>query len=96
MIGLTEKTISKRFALPLQPIKLNYGDHMTQFELFYLEIRKLPIEDHELQKVRIGIKNEAYSSFDNYFFWNELNISKEEFLALESLSSNKGIRVRVT
>ena len=34
---------------------------------------------------------EAYSSFDNYNFWNELNITKEELLALKGLSSNKGI-----
>ena len=64
---------------------------MTPFERFYREIRKLPIEDHELEKVKTGIKKEAYTSFDNYNFWNELNISKEELLALKGLSSNKGI-----
>ena len=64
---------------------------MTPFELFCREIRKLPIEDHELEKVKTAIKKEAYSSFDNYNFWNELNISKEEFLALKGLSSNKDI-----
>ena len=30
-------------------------------------------------------------SFDNYNFWNELNVSKEEFLALKGLSSNKDV-----
>ena len=64
---------------------------MTPFERFYREIRKLPIEDHELEKVKTGIKKEAYTSFDNYNFWNELNISKEVFLALKGLSSNKDI-----
>ena len=64
---------------------------MTPFERFYREIRKLPIEDHELEKVKTGIKKEAYTSCDNYNFWNELNISKEELLALKGLSSNKGI-----
>ena len=63
------------YALPL--IKLNYGNYMTPLELFYREIRKLPIEDHELEKVKTEIKKEVYSSFDNYNFWNELNISKE-------------------
>ena len=77
------------YALP--PIKLNYDGHMTPFELFYLEIQKLPIEDHELQKVRKEIKSETYSSFDNYNFRNELNISKEECLALKGLSCNKSI-----
>ena len=64
---------------------------MTQFELFYREIRKLPTEDHELEKVKTEIKKEVYSSFDNYNFWNELNISKEQFLQLKGLSSNKDI-----
>ena len=85
----------------LPPIKLNYGDYMIPFELFYHEIRKLPIEDHELEKLETEIKKEAYSSFDNYNFWNELNINKEEYLALKGLSSNKNIilqkaRIRVT
>ena len=30
-------------------------------------------------------------SFDNYNFWNELNVSKEEFLALKGLSINKDV-----
>ena len=77
------------YALP--PIKLNYGDYMTPFDLFDREIRKLPIEDHELEKVKTEIKKEACSSFDNYNFWNQLNISKEEFLALKGLSSNKNV-----
>ena len=76
------------------PIKLNYGDFMTPFELFYREIRKLLIEDHELEKLKTEIKKEAYSSFDNYKFWNELNINKEEYLALKGLSSNKNITLQ--
>ena len=63
------------YALP--PIKLKYGDYMKPVELFYCEIRKLSNEDYELEKVKTEIKKEAYSSFDNYNFWNELNISKK-------------------
>ena len=55
------------------------------------ELWKLPIEDHELEKVKTENKKEAYSSFDNYNFWNELNINKEVFLALTGLYSNKDI-----
>ena len=64
---------------------------MTPFEHFYREIRNLPIEDHERENLKTEIKMEAYSSFDNYNFWNELNINKEEYLALKGLSSNKNI-----
>ena len=88
---LEKNLLAKGLNYALPPIKLNYGDYMTPFELFYRKIRKLPIESHELEKVKTKIKKEAYSSFDNYNFWNELNISKEEFLALEGLSSNKDI-----
>ena len=80
------------FALP--PIKLNYGDYMTRFELFYREIRKLSNEEHELEKVKAEIKKEAYSLFDNYNFWSELSISKEEYLALKGLPIDKDIMLQ--
>ena len=88
---LEKRLLAKGLNYALPPTKLNYGNYMTPFELFYREIRKLTIEDHELEKVKTEIKKEAYSSFDNYNFWNELNISKEEFLALKGLSGNKDI-----
>ena len=88
---LEKRLLAKGLNYALPPIKLNYGDYMTPSELFYREIRKLPIEDHELEKLKTEIKKEAYSSFDNYNFWNELNINKEEYLALKGLSSNKNI-----
>ena len=69
---------------------------MTPFVLFYREIRKLPIEDHQLEKVKTEIKKAAYSSFDNYNFWSELNISKEEYLALKGLPTNKDIILQKT
>ena len=37
------------------------------------------------------IKKEAYSLFDNYNFWNEINISKEEFLVLRGISNHEVI-----
>ena len=88
---LEKRLLAKGLNYALPPIKLNYGNYMTPFELFYREIRKLSIEDHEQEKVKTEIKKEAYSSFDNYNFWNELNISKEEFLALKGLSGNKDV-----
>ena len=88
---LEKRLLTKGLNYALPPIKLIYGDYMTPFELFYCEIQKLLIEDHELEKVKTEIKKEAYSSFDNYNFWNDLNISNEEFLVLKGLSSNKDI-----
>ena len=88
---LEKRILAKGLNIPLPPIKLNYGDYITPLEPFYRKIRKLPTEDHELEKVKTEIKKEVHSLFDNYNFWNELNISKEEFLALKGLSSNKYI-----
>ena len=62
---------------------------MTPFEPFYREIRKLSIEDHELENAKTEIKKEPYSSFDSYNFWKELNSRKEEYLALKGLFNNK-------
>ena len=57
----------------------------------FLSWNRKTAQDHELEKVKTEIKKETYSSFDNYNFWSELNISKEDFLALKGLSSNKVI-----
>ena len=65
------------YALP--PIKLNYGDYVTPFELFYRETWKLRNEDHELERVKTEIKKEAYSSFDNYNFGMSLISAKRSF-----------------
>ena len=64
------------------------------FELFYCKIRKLPIDENILERVKIDVKKVAFSSFDNYSFWDELNITKDEFKALKKLSSNKDIIVQ--
>ena len=50
--GLEKRLLAKGLNYALPPIKLNYGDYMAPSELFYREIRKLPIEDHELEKVK--------------------------------------------
>ena len=47
---LEKRLLTKGLNYPLPPIKLNYGSSMTPFELFYHEIWKLLIEDHELGK----------------------------------------------
>ena len=65
---LEKRLLAKGLKYVLPPRKLNYGNYMTLFEFFYCEMQKLPIEDHELEKVTTEIKKDAYSSFDNYNF----------------------------
>ena len=85
---LVKRLLAKGLNYTLPAIKINYGDYMTPFKFFYCEIQKLLIEDHELEKLR-QIKKEVYLLFDNSNFCNELNISKEEYLALKGFSCNK-------
>ena len=49
----------------------------------------LPVSGNILERLRVEIKREAFSLYDNYSFWDELNISKEEHVALKGLSTNK-------
>ena len=51
-LDLEKRILAKGLDYALPPIKRNYGNYMTPFELFYHEIQKLPIEDHELEKVK--------------------------------------------
>ena len=64
--------------------KVNYGDCLTPFELFFCEIGELSDENQKLGQVKTAMKKEAYSSFDNCDFWSELynsrNFSIERFI----------------
>ena len=90
-----EKNVLARglnFALP--QVKLNYGDYLTPFELLFRDVTKLPVPENILERLKVEIKREAFSSYDNYSFWDELNISKEEHKALKSLSTNKDLIIQ--
>ena len=88
-----EKNVLDRglnFALP--PVKLNYRDYLTPFE--FCDITKLLVPENILERLKVEIKREAFSLYDNYSFWDELNISKEEHKALKSLSTNKDLIIQ--
>ena len=80
------------FAFP--PAKLNYGDYLTCFELLFRDVAKLPVSDNKLELLKVEIKREAFSSYDNYSFWDELNISKEEHVALKGLPAYNDIIIQ--
>ena len=88
-----EKNVLDRglnFALP--PVKLNYWDYLTPFE--FGDVTKLLVPENILERLKVEIKREAFSLYDNYSFWDELNISKEEHKALKSLSTNKDLIIQ--
>ena len=80
------------FALP--PVKLNYGDYLTQLEFLFRDVAKPPVSDNILEGLKVEIKREAFSLYDNYSFWDERNISKEEHVALKGLSANKDLIIQ--
>ena len=75
-------------------MKLNYWDYLTPFELLFRDAAKLPVSDNILERLKVEIKREAFSSYDNYSFWDELNISKEEHVALKGLSANNDLIIQ--
>ena len=90
-----EKNVLARglnFALP--PVKLNYRDCLTPFELLFRDVTKLPVLENILERLKVDIKREALSSYHNYSFSDELNLSKEEHKALKSLSTNKDLIIQ--
>ena len=70
-------------------MKLNYRDYLTPFELLSQDVAKLPVSDNILERLKVEIKREVFLSYDNYSFWDESNISKEEHVTLKGLSANK-------
>ena len=47
-----------------------------------------------MEWLKVEIKREAFSSYDNHSFWDEFNISKEEHVVLKDLSANKDLIIQ--
>ena len=62
--------------------------------MLFRDVAKLPVSDNVLERLKVEIKREAFSSYDNYSLWNEINISKEEHVALKGLSTNNDLIIQ--
>ena len=74
-----EKTVLAKglnFALP--PKKLNYADYLTPYELLFRDIKELSVDDSILERVKVDMKKICLSSFENFKFKDELNITPYE------------------
>ena len=83
----TEKAFlakSLNFALP--PKKSNYADYLTPYELLFRDIMELSVDHNILERVKIDMKKIGFSSFENFKFKDELNITPNELKALKDLS----------
>ena len=90
-----EKTILVKglnFALP--PKKLNYADYLTPYELLFRYIKELSVDDSILERVKVDMRKLCLSSFENFKFKDELNITPDELKALKDLSSRKDIIIQ--
>ena len=47
-----------------------------------------------LEWLKVEIKREVFSSYESYSLWDELNISKEEHVALKRLYTNKDLIIQ--
>ena len=77
------------FALP--PKKLAYADYVTPFELLYKEVKGCDVSRSNLDLLKVNMKKIAWSSFKQYNFLKELNLSRAEYQALKNLSSNESL-----
>ena len=73
------------FSIP--PKCLDYADHICIFR--DINKNKMPNEDREFIKTRL--KDSAFTSFWSYHRNSEINLTKNERLALNNLSNNKKI-----
>ena len=89
-----EKTVLAKglnFASP--PKKLNYADYLTPYELLLRDLKELSVDDSILKRVKVDMKKICLSSFENFKFKVELNITPDELKELKDLSSRKDIIV---
>ena len=90
-----EKTILAKglnFALP--PKKLNYANYLTPYKFLFRDIKELSVDDSILERVKVDMKKICLSSFENFKFKDELNITPDELKALKDLSSRKEIIIQ--
>ena len=80
------------FALP--PKILNRADCLLPFEMVYRDIKTMDVPLSDLDIIKVALKEYACSSFKKYNFLKELNLSRDEYNALKSLSSLKNIIIQ--
>ena len=70
---------------------MDYADRMLPFELIFRDTNnnEMPNEDKEFIKTRL--KDSAFTSFWSYNHKSEINLTKNECLALNNLSNNNNI-----
>ena len=91
---IEETVLAKGLNFALPPKKLNYADYLTPYELLFRDIKELSVDDSILERIKVDMKKIYLSSFENFKFKDELNITPDELKALKDLSSCKDIIIQ--
>ena len=67
---------------------------MLLFELLFRDINKNEMLNEDKQFIKTRLKDSAFTSFRSYNYNSEINLTKNERLALNNLSNNKNIIIR--
>ena len=86
--------LAKAFNFALPPKILNRADYLLPFEMIYQDIKTMDVPSSDLDIIKVALKKNAYSSFKKYNFWEELNLSRDDYNALQNLSSLKNIIIQ--
>ena len=76
------------------PRRLDYAHHMLRFELLFRDINKNEIPNEDKEFIKTKLKDFAFTSFRSHNYNSETNLTKNERLALNSLSNNKNITIQ--
>ena len=69
-------------------------NYLTPYELLFGDIKELSVDDSILERVKVDMEKIYLSSFENFKFKDELNITPDELKALKDLSSRKDIIIQ--
>ena len=85
-----KKLLCKGLNFAITSDKLEYADFLLPFELLYRDMQNLDVTDQKKQLLKARIKDSALSSYISYNKNSApLNLTKEEFASLKSLSKNE-------
>ena len=94
MSDIDKTVLAKGLNFALPPKKLNYADYLTPCEFLFRDINELSVDDSILDRVKVDMKKICLSSFENFKFKDELNITSDELKSLKNLSSRKDIIIQ--
>ena len=86
--------LCKGLNFSISPKRLDHADHFLPFELLLKDINKNEMPNEDRQFIKTRLKDPAFTSFWSHDCNSEINLSKNERLALNNLRNNKNIIIQ--